>query len=708
MKKILSLALTICLIMSFAASFAERINYEDEKYISNIAYCGGKIFAIVNGSTLYEYKPENNELEKKNDFSDSSIESEIRIFAVNDELYAVSLPNVYKVNPDDFKLEKYKELDLSNNNTYVENVVSTQDDTAIIYTNFNNQNTEVLWLNSGNKVTLDDKYFFGFSAYKDGNIVCTSMDAKVYIIDKNSCKELYDFKGTDDFMFHAIPAYDSSTDSLYIISRNKLWTVDDNAKTTEKCFLPVMPKHGAEILFLKDSKIAYLSEEYSDVQSSIKIYDINNNDYKDKTVKVFGLDDNIISKYNSMGREFIIENGSTGNFMDQYDSSFIANNMKSQDASDVYFLRNPYSRDEFIKLDYAAELNSSSILVENSNRYYPYIRDIAYDGDRLMYIPFTANLDAIFLLYDTQILEELGFTEADLPKTYSQFVDFLLDAQSKVENAGIKIMEYADTYPIKLILTMEVINKEYAMALRDGRQFNLSDPAIKEVLNKINDADLYMFGSIDNNADNSNTYIDNTSERCLLKLGYDGIHFKEGQKPLYLSIKEGEEPFELVNVGGMILNSLSENKDKAIKFLEEFINVMELRNQVIMYSDIDEDIIDPSFIKMIEQQKLDLEKLKKSAENADEKNQKSIKEEIEFSEKNIEEMKKQGYIASKESIDDYKAHINFYYAIRKNLFDFKNEQMNKLIEQYIKKQVDTNSFLNELQRIARMADLESK
>ena len=127
-----------------------------------------------------------------------------------------------------------------------------------------------------------------------------------------------------------------------------------------------------------------------------------------------------------------------------------------------------------------------------------------------------------------------------------------------------------------------------------------------------------------------------------------------------------------------------------------------------MYSDIDEDIIDPSFIKMIEQQKLDLEKLKKSAEDADEKNQKSIKEEIEFSEKNIEEMKKQGYIASKESIDDYKAHINFYYAIRKNLFDFKNEQMNKLIEQYIKKQVDTNSFLNELQRIARMADLESK
>ena len=708
MKKILSLALAICLIMSFAASFAERINYEDEKHISNIAYFGGKIFAIVNGSTLYEYKPDSNELEKKKDFNDSSIESEIRIFAVNDELYAIALPNVYKVNPDDFKLEKYKELDLNNNNGYVENIVSMQDDTAIIYTNYNNQNTEVLWLNSGNKVALDDKYFFGFSAYKDGNIVCTSMDAKIYTIDQNSCKELYDFKEFDDFMFQAIPAYDSSTDSLYIISRNKLWTVDDNAKTTEKCFLPVMPKQGAEILFLKDSKIAYLSEEYSDVQASIKIYDINNNDYKDKTVKVFGLDDNLINKYNSMDREFIIENNSTGTFMDRYDSSFIANHMKSQDASDVYFLSNPYSRDEFIKLDYAAKLNSSSILVENSNRYYPYIRDIAYDGDRLMYIPFTAYLDVSFLLYDSQILEELGYTEADVPKTYSQFVDFLLDAQSKVENAGIKIMKYADTFPIKMVLTMEVINKEYAMALRDGRQFNLSDPAIKEVLNKINDADLYMFGSLDNNEDNSNTYIDNTSERCLLKLGYEGIHFREGQKPLYLSIKEGEEPFELVSVGGMILNSLSENKDKAIKFLEDFINVMELRNQVIMYSDIDEDIIDPSFIKMIEQQKLDLEKLKKSAENADEKNQKSIKEEIEYSEKNIEEMKKQGYIASKESIEDYKAHINFYYAIRKNLFDFKNEQMNKIIEQYISKQIDTNGFLNELQRIARMADLESK
>lgn len=710
MKKIIAVLFAI-LIIATSVSFAEDTDSKNDIDFYSMTVLNNEIYAIADNA-IYKYDTSNGSYNK-------IMEKEIgyaRLFTFDNNLYAVDINQIYKIELENKSVSLFKTLEIKDlDNANLRAVISTKDDVALLYNNYSRDISSIYWLNAGTTVEISSSMFMSCSASADGTVVIANYNGKFYKADKNKVQDLFEIQKGDPLQYQDLRlVYNKLNGNNYIICRHTLYSVNDNwnLDTMQAIgFLPLMPSNESNVEFLSNNRIAYLfrNDYTSSGSTQIQVCSYDSNTYNDRLIKTFGINEYLVNRYNAQNRKFLIDDQTNISYMDRLDTSKIANHMKSSDAADVYMLRNVESRAALAKNDYLADLGSSEILKNNAERYYSYVKNVAFVNDKLMYVPIDiSNYSFRTFIFEDQF-KDLGFTQADVPHTYSEFIDFLLEAHKRLENSDIKILADANVLPIKDFLMLQIIDDYYQISQRESKPVDFKNPSLRALINKLEQADLYLFPTqkdiIENNA-NNNVYQENV--RYLL--GSRGITLKQNPNtiPIELAIDEEHTPIKAMTINGVVVNNLSGNKERAIEFVEDLINFIEKEAEIYMYKDIDDDVVDPSNIKWIEQQEKEIKELEKNIKNADEKEKKSMQEDLETLKKYYIDSLKEKYLVRKEDLDNYKANIDQYYAKTSMIFDYSNKKQMELVEKLMLKQMSIDNFLNELERIKKMSDLENR
>lgn len=613
---------------------------------------------------------------------------------------------VLSYNPADGNVKKESKLPISLDDASVECVIYAENKPILQIRNDANNSILLYWADgSGRKEKLPKKsYFTSISPYKDGTFLGAGYEGISLI--KDGKAEMLDLPELQIPFHVGVFFYKADEEKLYFSQSNYLYELNENFEIKIVGFLPFSAESFIPCQFIDNS--LYYMVEIEDSESQLQILSLDTLFLPEQIVRVSGMDSRMSNAYNKANPDFPI--ASTG-FMAwdlENDPVKLATNMKGEDAADVYFLYD-YDvevREALSKHGYAESLECSEALMALYDKFYPYLKkSISYEG-KPYFFPYHLRLSHPPFEYNVKGLEELGFYEEDLPKTYLDFVKFVKALEPLTEDGDLKIFEMEEFVNHKREILFTMLEENFGLQLRSGDPVQFNNPEFVEILEQISAIQFDRLSS-GKGFGSGGDIIDMPEFLFPRSSKYAGV--SPGFKPLPLSISEDSEPIFLVKPAIAFVNVLSPNKTAAIAFLERFAKTLDPVTETYLYTDKTEPILDPYRLRNIQNLEKKIAEIEKNLANpSNKKKKKAMEQDLRIAEKQLEDSKKKTYLLSPEDIAYYKANHQYYYVLKEQFLDFKNEQLRNLLERFYLKQIDIAGFLNELDRIVNMALLEGK
>ncbi len=296
--------------------------------------------------------------------------------------------------------------------------------------------------------------------------------------------------------------------------------------------------------------------------------------------------------------DFIGKNGSISVVVDRYGSfSDILQAMMNQDSStDIYCLDMSSSVFESLfKRGFMAPLNSSEKLMKLVDGMYPAASSSVKSDGNLLAVPLSASGSSIG--YNPNALTRAGLTEADLPKTWDAFFDFLNQLPSRLEGTNVRVFPYWSTISeVRQSLLVLILSDYEAYTRKNGISLSFDDPVLQQLLERLGQLNGEALGLRSDEEEISDE--EWVEDGYLLELGVPTTIASYGSVsvPLLLSINDGD-PVSSYQVNCVFINPYSAHIPEAIAYIEtvsdhimkwDLYSMSPENNEPIRYPDFEE------------------------------------------------------------------------------------------------------------------------
>ena len=272
---------------------------------------------------------------------------------------------------------------------------------------------------------------------------------------------------------------------------------------------------------------------------------------------------------------------------DYGDESMLLQEMMNRESRvDVYVLgRESSAFSAVYDRGFTADLSGYAGLQAETEKIYPFIREAVEKDGKLVAVPL--RLDGDSLGYSPSVLEKLGMTEEDLPKSWNQLFTFLEEMSARLENTEFCVLDrfYAQE-DIRTMLLKQYLS-QYAAA-RDGGKLNTAEA--RDTLEKIRNIDFDALGIM--TSEELALYEErgdfgNYKESLLLCYA-NAVGFSEYSAAMPLSLTDGEDPMIPVNLTIGFVNPFSEHPQEAAELLAAMYANSELTTRYVFDPNLNE------------------------------------------------------------------------------------------------------------------------
>ena len=336
--------------------------------------------------------------------------------------------------------------------------------------------------------------------------------------------------------------------------------------------------------------------------------------------------------------------------------------MNRDDQVDVYLINLDDSAfNAVLERGFTLDLSGNPVLTEAAARMYPQIRDAVSKDGKLMAVP--VSFSGSGLGYRTEALEKLGMTEADLPKTWNQLLDFLEALPERLKGTEVRAFE---VYSWREDLQQSLVNwilTQFSIT-RPEASFNTEE--LRSLLERIRQLDYDALGVMTEEelqqAEEQGAFESRAWEMETLLSTYADYSlavYGDGTVPLALSLAEGEAPMLPCSMTVAFVNPYSKHPQEAMAFLESMLNHLDTGTRYSFYPDLNDPVRYPNheegrknLEKWVEEARLNLEK----AEDEEKENWQNIVDEYT---KELEDYDEKNWMLSPRQIAAYRSNAEY-------------------------------------------------
>ena len=317
--------------------------------------------------------------------------------------------------------------------------------------------------------------------------------------------------------------------------------------------------------------------------------------------------------------------------------------------------------------------------------------------------------------YNLKAFEKVGLTEDDVPKTYSEMLDFIDRWQNEFaeEYSEMSLFESMQWIDMKTQLLSSLLNYRELQCKVSGETLSFNDSALLETLEKLSQTDFYGFYDPNAESSDDDVYYEEyetdgtprflfTSYYSLEPQSYDNQKY---MKPLVLTISEDDEPLVKTSLYVMVVNPETEHKEAALALLKCIAENIDETQKIAIMPDKNEPVINTWAIESLnnyERVISELTALKATLTN--ESDIKFVQEYLDNYTEMLNDYEQYRYAATAEDIANYRSIESWLVpAFVSTLVD---SEVTTLSNRLRDGDINAKTFVNELTRKVQMILLE--
>ncbi|MBR2823345.1 MAG: hypothetical protein IKE24_06655 [Clostridia bacterium] len=350
-------------------------------------------------------------------------------------------------------------------------------------------------------------------------------------------------------------------------------------------------------------------------------------------------------------------------------STLLQSMMNQDDRIDLYTIDSSSSVYSAIyNRGFMGSLEGSEKIRNLIGQMYPFIQEACQKDGQLVAIPISMYGDAFG--YHKEAWSKLGYTDADLPRTWDQYMDLLETLPDKLEGTEYRLFELWLTKQGFRGALMSAIIRKYALTRPDD---NFNTPVLQRLLERASKLDLDGLGLIDDEEEEDifERYTELGGEKpAVLITGFEVpiTNYRQEYQTLPLAFEEDEEPVLTVSLGVAFLNPYSKHPEEATAYLETMLENLDTSTAYSFCPDRNE----PQRYPDHEEQKKNIsrwadEARKSLEETEDEETREQLERSLEAIEKELAEFDEKNWMISPDAIANYRSRAPL---IRMDSYDF--------------------------------------
>ncbi len=362
---------------------------------------------------------------------------------------------------------------------------------------------------------------------------------------------------------------------------------------------------------------------------------------------------------------------------------------------------------------FLAELDSSEKINAMFDKIYDCYKPAMMKDGHIYAIPM--SMYGYGMGINMEIAEKMGYSEEDLPKTWSELFDFI-DAHAD-DFIGTKYRMF-DMYTYRESLhnnLVEVVMQAYQNYINGGNaEYAFNTPMLRELLTRIDSIDYDALELMEeSDMENGIMMMNDEWRECLINTYIDygvqqGDYYMHTQ-PLILGFED--EPAQLpVTMTVMFVNPYSENKDLAIRYLEIAADNISEVYKYDFFNDYNEPKRYPGYEEYKEELNKWLEEAKKNYEEAEDEDEKDMwAESVEQYQKELDQVDESYWEYSEKGIQLYNERVKVIKPVLYDSLTLVDEDGNSIyniIWGYMEGTISMDDMLSQIDKKVQMIRLE--
>lgn len=496
-------------------------------------------------------------------------------------------------------------------------------------------------------------------------------------------------------------AYDIERDWLLYVTGGQIYRVEGLDMSTARIVnnMPILDSSTLTSLGRLLPGDRYLLYDYENVY----IRNINPSQLPERTLKIKGY-----AEANAAYRAFsdahpetsvIVDNTYSGSAGDD-----LINAMMARDSSvDVYLLG--LSSREYGALSergFLQELTDPAI-VEEVGKLYPVVQEALTSNGKLVAVPYEIRSDSVFG-YNKSVLEKLGLTEEQLPKTWSQMIELLARWGDEYQTDFPELSPLDPSYLAEIRRRLMNMILENYMKGMDAGEMRFDTPILRDTLKKLEEADFSAI-EIEESEDGYSWDGDTVLFTDWAQVGLTDWGSSSYEVTWPLAFEEGADASVSMELNVMVINPFSENKDLAEEYLKYVMQNMKISMRTSLDPNQNEPYREVGYEVNRREAQRYFESLKKSRDSAAEEDKKMYDETIAEYEKYLAEYEDR-WAASAEDIANYREMAKTLTINRYSPMQSGNEEIIALINRFSDGQMPVEGFVSAMDQKLRMMQME--
>ena len=420
---------------------------------------------------------------------------------------------------------------------------------------------------------------------------------------------------------------------------------------------------------------------------------------------------------------FSNERGDVTVTLSHADAGDLVGKMLSQDASaDIYVL--PTSHEAFAAArdrGYMADLTQNPALAALAERLHPGLREALSSNGAFAALP----VEAVFwqMRVNENALAKLGRTLDDVPRNWSDFVDFLIELQADFPQDGSLTLMGADVDEIEAREAMffAIFDAYQRMVLDDPDSVDAQ--AMVDILTRLEQVDFTRFGqpAAERSEGDGTTAIagaavaawgpaDYDPDSVLLTMYSGGtlaaVEDAEGTM-MVMSLKPDAPARLEMECYVAFVNPYSENLDLALAFMETLAENLPDEVLYAICADLTEPVPDPNYEERLANAQAELERARQELAEADEIDRQALEDSVARIERYIADMESEQMLISEGEIAWLRANAGGLALEGQNwLYADESGEAYALVRQYCDGRIDAQRLMDGIDGKIRMMILE--
>ncbi|MGI6672217.1 MAG: extracellular solute-binding protein [Christensenellales bacterium] len=386
---------------------------------------------------------------------------------------------------------------------------------------------------------------------------------------------------------------------------------------------------------------------------------------------------------------------------------------------DLIVLRSNYiDIQQIMDKGYAADLSDAPALCDYVDALYPSMQQAGSMNGRLYMVPVMTDSKST-LSYNADVLRRMKGLE--LPQTYDELVDLLLRWDKDYGEEYPDVMPFATDSNRETMFRLALSLYKDAMAAQ-GQPFSYQDASLLRMLERAMalDAPQNSTHSI-SRADaacaatalfRTESWFDMDSLNEALDDGYDN-EFATGAErwlPLPLTMSAGDTPCSTTTLTLMFVNPKSPNKDLAIRFIEAYIDNMDLPMRMMMNPRSNAPIVNPQYAQELAQMQAHLSAMETALQSAEGADKTQLEQKLQNTRQQYQaRSQRMQYLLPSQPIALYRQLMENHYIDRVGYYvGLLGGDVNALIRRTLDGQISVAQFAQEAEGKLRLMRLESQ